>query len=169
MRLSEEFYRRPATMAAPELLGKILCCKRETEVIRSRITETECYFGEADSACHASKGKTPRTEVLYEAGGVAYVYLCYGIHHLLNVVTGGAGFPQAVLIRGIEGYDGPGKLTKYLQIDKTFNRESFLSSSRLWIEDDGKTPAYEATPRIGIDYAKKEDRERLWRFCIKEN
>ena len=140
---------------APLLLGKILCRRIENKIIRSRITETEAYFGEEDTACHASKGLTKRTKTLYEEGGIAYIYLCYGIHSLLNVVTGSKGFPQAVLIRGIDNYNGPGKLTKYLKIDTSLNGENLLTSTQLWIEDDGHSYAYESTPRIGINYAPK--------------
>ena len=111
--LSKETYCLPATELAPLLLGKVLCIKQGDVVKRARITETEAYFGEEDTACHAHKGKTKRTEVLYEDGGLAYVYLCYGIHALMNVISGVKDHPEGVLIRGIEGYNGPGKLTKH--------------------------------------------------------
>ena len=114
MRITKAFYLQSAETAAPLLLGKLLCVRKGSEVLRFKITETECYQGEQDTACHAHKGKTSRTEVLYREGGCAYLYLCYGIHHLLNVVTGPEGCPQAVLIRGVEGYPGPGRLTKAL-------------------------------------------------------
>ncbi len=86
---------------------------------QSFITEVEAYDGEQDLACHASKGKTPRTAVMYEPGGVWYVYLVYGMYHMLNIVTRSAGYPAAVLIRGTSGISGPGRLTKHLQIDRT--------------------------------------------------
>ena len=101
---------------APALLGKLLCRRVDDKIIKYRITETECYFGEDDTACHAHKGKTERTKIMYHEGGVAYVYLCYGLHSMLNVVSGIEDFPEAVLIRGVEGYNGPGKLTKALEI-----------------------------------------------------
>ena len=102
--------------------------------------ETECYYGEEDTACHASKGKTERTKVLYEQGGTAYVYLCYGMHSLFNVVSGKKGHPEAVLIRGVTGYNGPGKLTKAMHIDRTLNEEDMVNSDQLWLEDDGYRP-----------------------------
>ena len=106
-RLDRAFYQMHADALAPALLGKLLCRKTADGVIRMRITETECYMGESDTACHASKGKTKRTQVLYEIGGTIYVYLCYGIHDMLNVVAGDAGFPEAVLIRGADDIFGP--------------------------------------------------------------
>lgn len=167
MILKEDWFRRPATELAAELLGKILCRRTGNTVIRRRITETECYFGEEDTACHAHKGKTPRTEVLYLAGGCAYVYLCYGIHNLLNLVTGEEGHPEAVLIRGVEGTDGPGRVSKALSITREENRLLLTPENGLWVEDDGSlVPGYQALPRVGIDYAEKKDRERLWRFLV---
>lgn len=163
MRLPQEFYMQSAVDMAPLLLGKVLCRSIEGNVIRLRITETEAYAGESDTACHAHRGKTPRNSVMYEAGGIAYIYLCYGIHNLLNVVAASEGAPEAVLIRGVEGITGPGRLTKSMQIDRTLNRESFITSDTLWLED-GAPLAYETSPRVGIDYASEIDRARLWRF-----
>lgn len=167
-RLMEGFYQQPATVVAPLLLGKILCRKINGVEYKYRITETECYFGEEDTACHASKGKTERTKVLYEKGGIAYVYLCYGIHNLLNVVTGVEGHPEAVLIRGVEGYNGPGKLTKAMQIDRSFNGVDLCRSEELWIEDDGYEGNYKSDKRVGIDYATPEYRDILWRYLLEE-
>ena len=167
MRLQADFYKQTAVELAPKLLGKLLCRRIGDKVIKLRITETEAYFGETDTACHAHKGKTARTKTLYEAGGTAYIYLCYGIHNLLNVVTGDEGFPQAVLFRGVEGYNGPGKLTKALLIDKTLNEENMVNSNLLWLEDDGTTCEYTLAMRIGIDYATEEYRKKLWRFIKK--
>ena len=164
MKLSKDIYKMRAYELAPYLLGKILCRKRGTEIIRARITETECYFGEDDTACHAHKGKTPRTQTLYLGGGTAYVYLCYGIHFLLNVVSGYEGFPEAVLIRGVEGASGPGRVTKLMGIDRSLNGVSFMESEEMWIEDDGYVPSYRTDRRVGIDYADETDREREWRF-----
>lgn len=166
IRLGGEFYNMRATYAAPALLGKLLCVRHNDRVDKLRITETECYFGENDTACHAHRGKTERTKILYEEGGLAYVYLCYGIHCLLNIVTGEKDFPQAVLIRGVEGYSGPGKLTKASGIDRSYNYENLLTSERLWIEDDGQGVRYKKTPRIGIDYATEKYRKILWRFIV---
>jgi len=162
-----DFYMGSADVLAPLLLGKFLCRRVDGEVLRHRITETEAYIGACDTACHAYRSKTPRNSVLYEQGGTAYVYLCYGLHHLLNVVTAAKDVPEAVLIRGIEGYSGPGRLTKALRIDRRLNGVDFTTCDELWIEDNGEaSPAYTATPRIGIDYASDEDKARLWRFVV---
>lgn len=162
--LSKEYFLRPATELAPDLLGKLLCRKIEHEVVKLRILETECYFGEEDTACHAHKGRTARTDIMYEAGGNAYVYLCYGIHSLLNITTGEKGHPEAVLIRAVEGSIGPGRLTKRLSIDRELNRLPLIPENGLWLEDDGTKLDYTTAPRVGIDYANEEDRTRLWRF-----
>jgi DNA-3-methyladenine glycosylase len=130
-RLTAEFYRNPAIEIAPQLLGKYLCRKQEHEIIKLKIIETEAYYGEADTACHAHKGKTERTKIMYQEGGVAYIYLCYGVHYLFNVVTGNVDFPEAVLIRGVEGFKGPGKLTKALNINKTLNGENLIYSDEI--------------------------------------
>lgn len=168
--LPKEYFLRPATELAPELLGKLLCRKIKGETIKLRILETECYFGEEDTACHAHKGRTPRTDIMYEAGGNAYIYLCYGIHSLLNITTGEQGHPEAVLLRAVEGSIGPGRLTKRLSIDRSLNRLPLCEESGLWLEDDGTRPDYTTAPRVGIDYASDEDRARLWRFILtKEN
>lgn len=167
MRLTRNFYTQHAMQVAPELLGKVLCRRVGDKILRYHITETECYYSEDDTACHAHKGKTPRTKVLYEQGGTAYVYLCYGIHNLFNVVTGVEHFPEAVLIRGVEGFSGPGRLTKAMQIDRSLNGIDLFDSQELWIEDDGTVYEYECTKRIGIDYATPEYRDILWRFVKK--
>ena len=167
-RLGREFYTADVLDVAPALLGKLLCRKCEDgEVLKYRIIETEAYRGEDDTACHASKGKTSRTSVMWDKGGTVYVYLCYGMQNMLNIVTGAKGEPQAVLIRGIEGADGPGKLTKKLSIERRHNGADVVFSDELWIEDDGSIPDDISTsPRIGIDYADEADRVRPWRFKI---
>lgn len=167
MRLDLDFYKNNAKDMAPMLLGKLLCRNINGQVIKLRITETECYYTEQDTACHAHKGKTERTKIMYEQGGLAYVYLCYGIHNLLNVVSGDKDVPQAVLIRGIEGYDGPAKLTKFLQITRDLNGENLINSNELWFEDHGFIAEYKTTKRIGIDYATPEYRDIHWRFIVK--
>ena len=166
-RLTTDDYAVDAVTAAKVLVGAWLCRKLEDgTVVRRRITETEAYCGEEDTACHAHKGLTARTEVMYAAGGCAYIYLCYGLHEMLNVVTGPAGRPEAVLIRGVEGADGPGRLTKLLKINRSLNREDLISSNRLWLESDGSSAKFTALPRIGIAYASKRDQARKWRFLI---
>ena len=164
MRLDLDFYSRDVLQVAPELVGKLLCRVVGGTTMRGRISEVEAYRGEEDTACHARAGRTKRTEVLYMAGGHAYVYLCYGIHHLLNVVTGEEGSPQAVLIRGLVEVSGPGRLTKAYGITLAENRMDLTVSPTLWLEDDGFTPPVQTSERIGIGYATQEDQARLWRF-----
>ena len=168
MLLERSYFSSPATHLAADLLGKILCRRTENGVLRARITETECYFGEEDTACHAHKGKTERTKTMYEEGGITYVYLCYGMHAMLNIVTGLRDHPEAVLIRGVEGANGPGRTTKLLQITTKDNASPLAPESGIWIEDDGLKFDYTALPRVGIDYASEEDRNRPWRYIIKE-
>ena len=170
-RLGKEFYLQDAFSAAQAICGKILCVRRhDGSVVRRRITETECYLGETDTACHAHHGRTRRTEVMYQEGGVAYVYLCYGVHEMLNIVTGPAESPQAVLIRGVEGSTGPGRLTKAMGIGRSLNGISFIDSDLIWLETDTSVPArLKALPRVGISYASEEDRQRLWRFVADHN
>ena len=156
---------RTAVELAPWLIGKILCREEEDgNVLRVRITETECYFGEDDTACHAHKGRTERTDIMYHAGGNAYVYLCYGIHSLLNITTGKDGHPEAVLVRGVDGIIGPGRVTKAMKIDRSFNRQALIPENKLWLEDDGFVLKYVTDKRVGIDYASESDRNKHWRF-----
>lgn len=166
MRLGPDFFQQSALDMAPQLLGKQLVRRFDPKTIRSyMITETEAYMGEEDLACHASKGRTTRTEIMYARGGFVYVYLIYGVYWMLNVVSGGNEQPQAVLIRGLETINGPGRLTKQLLIDQTFYGEDLLSSPRIWIEDSELKPEFLRTPRIGIDYAGKW-KDRPWRFLL---
>ena len=168
-RLGYSFFSRHAFLVAPELLGKLLCRYLNGDTIKLRITETECYYGENDSACHAHKGKTDRTRIMYESGGLAYIYLCYGIHNMLNIVTGNTGFPEAVLIRGAGEFNGPGKLTRAMRIDRRLNWENLVESNNLWIEDDRTVLSFKTDRRVGISYAHDIDRNRLWRFLsVKE-
>ncbi len=168
MILNRDYFSAPATILAPALLGKILCRRTsDGKIIKSTITETECYFGESDTACHAHKGKTERTKTMYRDGGITYVYLCYGMHAMLNIVTGEENHPEAVLIRGVIDANGPGRTTKFMHITTSDNALPLCPESGIWIEDDGSMPPkYTVLPRVGIDYASKEDRDRLWRFTI---
>lgn len=175
---------------AKQLLGKILFTNIDGVLTGGIITETEAYDGVVDKACHAYGGRnTNRTVTMFLGGGVTYVYLCYGIHHLLNVVSGKEGNPQAVLIRAIEpkvGIEamlkrrkmetlatritaGPGALSQALGIDKTLNAKN-LSANEIWIEDGKSYGANEivATTRVGVAYAQEH---ALWpfRFYIKGN
>ena len=158
-----EFYHRPCLDVARDLVGKVLVHGD----LRLRITETEAYCGESDTACHASKGRTARTEVMYREAGTIYIYLCYGMHWMLNIVTGEENEPEAVLIRACKGkYNGPGKLTRALGITGQLNRGSILGDE-LWSEDDGFACGIRELPRVGIGYASPEDQARLWRFHMK--
>jgi DNA-3-methyladenine glycosylase len=134
-----------------------------------RITEVEAYDGPHDLACHASRGRTKRTEPLFAAGGVWYVYFIYGMHEMLNLVTGPRDHPAAVLIRGVEGIVGPGRVTRAFHVDRRFNAQPATRATGLWIEDDGFEfdPALvRATPRIGIDFAGPEWAAKPWRFVV---
>jgi DNA-3-methyladenine glycosylase len=152
------------------LLGKHLVRRFADGRIESRlITETEAYHGEKDLACHARAGRTNRTDVMYGPGGHWYVYLCYGIHEMLNLVVGPRDWPAAILIRGIEGAIGPGRVTKSLHIDRALNRAAAAEASGLWIEDRGvRVPAgiISVTPRIGVDYAGPVWSAKPWRFMF---
>ena len=148
-----------------QLLGKALVTVTpEGAERRLVITETEAYRGEEDTACHAHRGRTKRTEMLYRGGGAVYVYLCYGIHWLMNVITGPEDFPQGVLIRACAGYEGPGKLTRYLGITGALNGADIASSPLIRIEDEGREVYIRTAKRVGIAYADEADRDRLWRF-----
>jgi len=162
-KLTKDFFIRDVLTVAPEMLGKILVCRVGEEFLRYRITETEAYRGVEDLACHACKGRTVRTESMFHSGGVLYVYLIYGMYWMLNIVTATENEPQAVLIRGLEGLYGPGRLTRKLQIDKSFYGEDITVSPRIWMEDDGFKPVYQIGTRIGVDYAG-EWKNKLWRF-----
>ena len=167
-RLPESFFTRDAVTVARLLLGKTLVRQWENgEISRYIITETEAYLGEEDMACHASKGRTPRTEVMYHSGGVVYVYLIYGMYWMLNVVTGEENHAQAVLIRGIDAIKGSGKTGRELKIDKSFYGESLLTSARLWIEDAPEINDFTTAPRVGFDYAGEIWKNKPWRFITK--
>ena len=168
-RCDREFFSRDVLEVAPELLGCFLARQSETGIQRSRITEVEAYRGEEDRACHACKGRTARTEIMYHEGGPLYVYLIYGMYWMLNIVTGLKDQPQAALIRGIEGFYGPGRLTRHMGIDKSFNGENLLISNRLWLEKGPALPTYETLPRIGIEYAGELWKSKLWRFTAQHD
>ncbi len=186
--LSDSFYRNPdVTDVARKLLGKKLCSTAGSHFTSGIISETEAYCGRNDKACHANNGRrTPRTEVMFGEPGHAYIYLCYGIHHLFNVVTNRKGLADAVLVRAIIPFDGvermrvrrgvkkdsnlangPGKFTQAMGITTEFNR-CRLAGPPIWIEETPiEVPGgkIRASTRIGVDYAGK-DAERLWRFTL---
>lgn len=154
--LKRDFYARSALVVARQLLGKVLVRRVDGRELAAPIIETEAYIGPHDLACHASKGRTPRTEVMFGPAGCWYVYFIYGIHWMLNVVTNDVDHPAAVLIRGAGEWTGPARLTKAMHIDKALNGAKASRSSGLWIEDRGikiARGAIERTPRIGVDYA----------------
>lgn len=168
-RLPNSFFQREVTEVAPDLLGKILVRYFEDgRIEKFRITETEAYRGGDDKACHANKGITARTKVMFDEGGLVYVYLIYGMYWLLNFVTGKPGDSSAVLIRGIEGISGPGRVGRALQLDKSFYGENLETSERIWVEDSGVKPQYTTSPRIGIDYAGEPWISKPWRFILEK-
>lgn len=167
MRLTKDFFEQDVLKVAPALIGKILVRKFPDNTIKKFIiTETEAYRGEEDLACHASKGRTPQTEVMYNSGGCLYIYLIYGMYWMLNIVTEKENNPQAVLIRGLDTVNGPGRLTKVLQIDKTFNNLYVPTSELIWIEDNSSKIKIIKSPRIGIDYAGDYWKNKPWRFLL---
>lgn len=167
--LPQSFFERPVLDVAEELLGALLVRTYAGTVSRHILTEVEAYDGEHDLACHASRGRTPRTEVMYGPPGHWYVYLVYGMHNMLNVVTGSEGYPAAVLIRGVEHIDGPGKLTRALKIDRRLNSTVVEKKTGLWFEKGTRVPGTHIvrTPRIGVAYAG-EWAKKPWRFVYKK-
>ncbi|MBM4023703.1 MAG: DNA-3-methyladenine glycosylase [Planctomycetes bacterium] len=154
--LPRRFFDRPADRVARELLGCRLVIRQDDgTVTRHAVCETEAYLGAHDLACHAARGKTPRNAVMFGPAGTWYVYLCYGMHWMLNVVTGAEGVPAAVLIRGVDGHVGPGRLTRNLGIDRGFDGLSATRATGLWFEPGGPVPSrlVSRTPRIGVGYA----------------
>jgi DNA-3-methyladenine glycosylase len=164
-RCHESFFSRDVLEVAPALLSSYLVKNEKGTKRRYRITEVEAYRGEEDLACHACRGKTRRTEVMYLGGGHLYIYLIYGMYWMLNIVTGKENQPQAALIRSIENISGPGRVTRQLGIDKSYNREDLIISDRIWLEQSAVTVPYHTSPRIGIDYAGEPWKSKLWRFA----
>jgi len=166
-RLSTFFFRRDVLDVAPDLLGKVLVRKYEDgKIEKYGITEVEAYRGGDDKACHANKGKTPRTEVMFREGGLVYVYLIYGIYWMLNIVTGEENDSSAVLIRGLESISGPGRVGKALHLDKSFYGEDLSTSERIWIVSSEADVSYSTNPRVGIHYAGEPWVSKPWRFIL---
>lgn len=185
-KLERSFYERgDVTLIAKELLGKYLFTRQNGIAVAGKIVETEAYCGRGDKACHANNKRTPRTEVMYGDGGFSYIYLCYGIHHLFNVVTNRRGLADAVLIRALEpaiGLDlmvtrrkgkrnlcsGPGILSEAMGLKKEWTGFDLLGD-QVWIAK-GAEESFEVEEdvRIGVDYAE-EDALRPWRYLIKGN
>ncbi|MCK3683740.1 DNA-3-methyladenine glycosylase [Maribellus sp. YY47] len=168
-RTPPSFFRQEVTEVAPQLLGKTLVRKFDDGSIgKFMITEVEAYRGTEDLACHASKGRTARTEVMFHNGGLVYVYLIYGMYWMLNFVTGTENEPTAVLIRGLEGISGPGRVGRTLQLDKSFYGEDLSTSERIWLEESDIIPRHITTPRIGINYAGEPWISKHWRFVAEK-
>jgi DNA-3-methyladenine glycosylase len=172
--LSRIYFNRPTLSVARSLIGKYLVRSIDGRMLAGKIVEVEAYVGPQDKACHASKGRTQRTEVLFGPPGVAYVYLIYGMYHCLNVVTEREEFPSAILIRAIEIdgelIDGPGRLCRALQIDRCLNRVDLTTCESLWFEDRGilvEKGDIGTHPRVGVDYAG-EWAKKPWRFRLRK-
>jgi len=172
--LSPSFYQRDAEIVAKALLGKVIVHKYRGKTLKARIVETEAYVGTHDLACHASKGRTKRTEIMFGAAGHIYVYLIYGMYEMFNIVTGSKDDAQAVLIRAAEplnGLDldlsGPGKFTRGLKISGILNGHH-LFERKIFLENGGKPKTIKKAPRIGVDYAGIWKDKHL-RFYISES
>ncbi|MFC2090540.1 DNA-3-methyladenine glycosylase [Bacteroidota bacterium] len=168
-RLPLDFYTHDVLKVAPALIGKeLVLIAPEGIISKHLITETEAYRGSEDKACHASKGRTARTEVMFHQGGVLYMYLIYGMYWMLNIVTAVNDIPQAVLIRSLKHVKGPGRLTRELHLDSSYNWEDLVKSERIFIINTGIQCNYTAHPRIGIDYAGKYWSQKPWRYVLEE-
>lgn len=164
-RLDDTFYLQDVLKVAPGLIGKSLVrAWPDGRISRHIITETEAYRGFEDKACHASKGRTTRTEVMFQTGGRIYMYLIYGMHWMLNVVTAPQEIPQAVLIRSLHDVKGPGRLSRSIELDRSFNGVDLIKSPDIWIEDNSHSYEIYRGPRIGIDYAGEYWKKQPWRF-----
>jgi DNA-3-methyladenine glycosylase len=183
-KLKRKFYNRPTLRVAKELLGKYLVVQKDGHLVSGKIVETEAYIGFKDPASHAYRGMTPRNQVMFGHPGYAYVYLTYGMHHCLNLVTEKKGYPAAVLIRSLEPFEGvgimkrrrgrkklkdltsgPGKLCQALDVDRSLNGTD-LCSRIICVEDRGEVIRKVATSsRIGVE----EEKAKKWRFYIDDN
>ena len=170
VRIKKSFFIRDVLEVAPDLLGNFLVRKFENGMIKKyRITETEAYRGTTDKACHASKGLTPRTEIMFREGGRIYVYLIYGMYWMLNFVTGVDSDPSAVLIRGLDSVSGPGRIGRELKLDKSFYGEDLVYSERLWLEESGIPVSIKTSSRLGINYAGEPWISMPWRYTTDLN
>jgi DNA-3-methyladenine glycosylase len=190
-RFAREFFARDTLAVARGLLGARLVRLLDGQRLGGTIVECEAYIGQDDTACHASRGRTRRNEVMFGPPGHAYVYFTYGMHWMLNVVTEVEGFPAAVLLRAIQPVEGvetmralrgsphaehdltggPARLTQALAIDKTLNGADLVSGGSLWLEPNASVPdgSVGRGPRIGVQYAAEKDRLAPWRFWVRDN
>ncbi len=173
--LTPDYFNRPTLTVARSLIGKHLVREMKQGAVVGKIIEVEAYVGTEDKACHASKGRTARTEILFGPPGISYVYLIYGMYHMLNVVTEQVDFPAAVLIRAIEVdgklIDGPGKLCRELGIDRSLHQIDMTEGRSIWFEDRGSRVTSKKIgtfPRIGVDYAGVWAK-KPWRFRLIED
>ncbi|MDP3051897.1 MAG: DNA-3-methyladenine glycosylase [bacterium] len=175
---SEDFFNRPVLTVAKEMLGKFLIRRRGGKETALMITEVEAYDGFKDKASHASRGKTERNKVMFGGAGNWYVYFTYGMHWMLNIVTGSKDYPAAVLIRGTKEISGPGRITKYLKIDKKFNAKPANKKTGLWIAASPKRAGeprpkgagrfkIKRLPRVGVAYAG-EWADKPYRFYLRD-
>jgi DNA-3-methyladenine glycosylase len=184
VRLSRSFYDQATVLVAQRLLGTFLVHRHPDGMTAGKIVETEAYIGPEDKASHASRGRTPRSAIMFGPAGFAYVYLIYGMHHCLNVVTETEGYPAAVLIRAVEPVagievmrarrgildvrhltNGPGKVCQAFAIDRSLNGTDMCGDT-LYVEDHGDLPSdIVVTTRVGVDYAGPW-KDKLWRFYI---
>lgn len=168
LKVLDTFFDRPAEKVAHDLIGCRLNWKIGNRTDSRIITETEAYTGPDDLASHAARGRTKRNEPMFGSPGTFYVYFVYGMHWMLNVVTGPVGYPAAVLIRAVEGIVGPGRLTKALRINGDLNGKAANRETGVWFSE-GKRPSRKQiiwSPRIGIDYAGKEWSSKPYRFTL---
>ncbi len=172
MIIKQAFFNHSAIKVAQDLLGCFLIRKIGRKIIKTKIVETEAYDGPRDLASHASRGRTNRNAVMFGPAGYIYVYFTYGLHFMLNIVTGKPGYPAAVLIRAVEPFNGPARLTKGLAIKKNFNRlPIFTKKHGLWLEPKAepiKPNNIIRAKRIGVDYAGAY-KNKLWRFYLKDS
>lgn len=167
--LSKNFFEKDTLEVAENLLGKYLVRKIGDKEIALKINEVEVYDGFEDKASHAHKGKTERNKVMFGEAGNWYVYMVYGMHHMLNIVTGKRDYPAAVLIRGVGDVNGPGRLTKFLKIDRKLNGKNSSVKTGLWFEDRGEfvdKKKIKCFPRIGVDYAGPVWAKKDYRFMM---
>ena len=175
-RIKKDFFLQSTSKVGKELLGKYLVRKLDNgKIKKGKIIETEIYKGPEDNAAHTCSGKTKRNKAVWSRGGALYIYLIYGMHWMLNIVTAGKDIPECVLIRAIaskeiplERTNGPGKLTKYLEIDKKLYGEDLTKSNKIWLEPEKEKEEIKSSPRINIDYAGNYWADKNWRFFIKK-